>query len=137
MCDISTQLDIVDALIGWEPELAENTIDRREKNYGSFFKEVDNDGGYQKIDVPMIAYQFLFVFGDNISFDMQFVRDERVIWRAFQPEDLFMIEMTMHQIGRMKKQNGTTFFCITLTMLFIFGDSLVLIASASHPIFSV
>ena len=42
LCDISTQLEIVDALIGREPELAENTIDRREKNYGSFFKEVDN-----------------------------------------------------------------------------------------------
>jgi hypothetical protein len=56
LCDISTQLEIVDALIGREPELAENAIDRREKNYVNFFKEVDNDGGYQKIDVPMIAY---------------------------------------------------------------------------------
>ena len=55
----------MNALIGQEPGLPENTIDRREKHYVSFFKEVDNDGGYQKIDVPMIAYKFLFAFGEK------------------------------------------------------------------------
>jgi len=49
--DICTQLEIVDALTGCDPELPEDTLHRRRENYRSFFKEVDNDGSYRKNDV--------------------------------------------------------------------------------------
>ena len=58
LTDITTQSQIVDALLGEAPGLSEEVEERRQSNHTSFLKDVNQDGGFRKYDVPTIAYDY-------------------------------------------------------------------------------
>mmetsp|Transcript_30351 Transcript_30351/g.49690 ORF Transcript_30351/g.49690 Transcript_30351/m.49690 type:complete len:230 (+) Transcript_30351:797-1486(+) len=65
LTDITTQSQIVDALLGEAPGLSDEVEERRQSNYSSFLKDVNQDGGYRQYDVPTIAYDYRDIWGSN------------------------------------------------------------------------
>mmetsp|Transcript_30350 Transcript_30350/g.49687 ORF Transcript_30350/g.49687 Transcript_30350/m.49687 type:complete len:509 (+) Transcript_30350:797-2323(+) len=98
LTDITTQSQIVDALLGEAPGLSDEVEERRQSNYSSFLKDVNQDGGYRQYDVPTIAYDYRDIWGSNIIIDERFVRGDRVQQRAFKQEDLERIEYCLRMM---------------------------------------
>ena len=86
--DIRTQNQIVDELLGESPSLSEEVEDYRQNNCTCFFKDVDQEGGYRKYDVPTIAYHYRDIWGRDITVDENYVKDGYVRHHAFKPGDL-------------------------------------------------
>ncbi len=93
--DVTTQRDIVEELMGEVSGLDEVEEERRQNNYTNFVKEVDEDGGYRKMDVPDIAYRHREDWGFYVKVNKNFVRDGHVLRRAFKLADLARIEHIM------------------------------------------
>ncbi len=55
---VAMQKDILQELMSEVPGLDEVEEERRQSNYTSFVKEVDENGGYRKMDVPDITYRY-------------------------------------------------------------------------------
>jgi hypothetical protein len=56
--DVTTQKAIVEELLGEATGLSEDDKVRRSKYYVQFLKDAEQDGGYWRIDILSIAYQF-------------------------------------------------------------------------------
>ena len=72
---MATQRAIVDKLLGEVQHLSEEVAEHRQKNYTSFVKNVDSDGGFGKIDVPAIAYKYRDIWGEHISMNENFAKE--------------------------------------------------------------
>ena len=96
--DVATQRAIVDELLGEVPHLSEEVAERRQNNYTSFVKNVDADGGFCKIDVPAIAYEYKDLWGEHIRVNEKFAKEGYVQRRAFKPKDLELIEYYMRMM---------------------------------------
>ena len=113
MCDICTQLQIVDKLLGALPGLTEEIEERRQNFVSSFPKGATNDGGYRIQDMPVIAYKYLHVWGEGVSVNENFIWYGHVLLRAFQHSDLQRIKELMrlmiagsNRIGKMTIEKG-------------------------------
>ena len=94
--EVTTQKAIVEELLGEATGLSEEEEDCRSNNYIEFLKDAEEDGGYRRIDVPSLAYQFRDHWGKGIRVGEQFVRKGYVLRRAFTPKDITYIEDIMH-----------------------------------------
>merc|ERR1711966_335525 len=76
-----------------------------------------DDGGYSKLDVPRIAYDWRDIWGAHVKVNPEYVKEVgegvRVQQQAFLPEDLEFIEGCMrlmivgcNQHGRITVQDG-------------------------------
>ncbi len=83
-------------LLGEATGLSEDDEERRSKYYVQFLKDAEQDGGYRRIDVPSIAYQFQDKWGKGIRVDKKYVRESYIMRRAFRPKDMAYIESIMH-----------------------------------------
>ncbi len=64
--NVTTQKAIVEELLGEAKSLSEDDEEHRSKYYVQFLKDAEQDGGYRRIDVPSIAYQFRDKWGKGI-----------------------------------------------------------------------
>ena len=85
----------VDDLVGEAPGLAAEVAERRQKQYMSFLRNEDEDGGYSRFDIPNIAYKYREIWGEGFKADTRFVKDGQASRRVFDPDDLKSIEYLM------------------------------------------
>jgi len=109
LVEVNVQLQIAEELMGELPELDEEVEQRRQSNYTSFVKGVEEDGGYACFDIPYVAYKYRDIGGEDI------VANDRYPYmrRAFKPKDLAKIEVYMRLIviasnkfGKLEVQEG-------------------------------
>jgi len=107
--NVRDQLDIVEELMGETPELDDEVALRRQNNYTSFVKGVEEDGGYARFDVPYVAYKHRDIWGEGIVANPKYA----YMRRAFKPKDMAKIEKYMrlmiiasNKFGKLEVRDG-------------------------------
>ena len=110
LTDVRTQIDLVNLLVGEDDRLSEDVQERRQTNYKKFLSGSCADGSFRKLDVPLIAFQYRDIWGENIRVNKRFVREGHVQRRAFKPGDLLYIEWCMKMMIVGCKRGGEIVF---------------------------
>jgi len=82
---------------------------RRQNNYTSFVKGIEEDGGYARLDVLYVLYKYRHIWGEGIVANPKYA----YMRRTFRPNDMAKIErykMLMiigsNKYGKLEVRNG-------------------------------